>query len=225
MRVETSVDTIPFGPVEPVEPTSLRETPLARVGLLGGTFDPIHVGHLIIAEATRDQLGLDYVEFIPASDPPHKPEQAVSPSHHRLAMVAAAIAEIDNFVINPIELDRAGPSFTGDTLSLLRETRPADEFHFIVGGDSFRDLPDWREPRRIVELVRLAVISRPGATFELDALELTIPGLSGQITWIDAPMIDIASRSLRQAMGDGRSVRFQVPDAVIDYAATHHLYR
>jgi nicotinate-nucleotide adenylyltransferase len=198
---------------------------LARVGLLGGTFDPIHVGHLIIAESTYDQLGLDHVEFIPASDPPHKPEQSVSPAHHRLTMVETAIADIDRFVVNHIELNRVGPSYTADTLDELRSTRPGDEFHFIVGGDSLRDLPAWQDPQRIVSLARLAVISRPGAAFDLAALERDIPGLVDRLDFINAPMIDIASRWLRASMRDGRSVRFQVPDSVIDYAGTHHLYR
>jgi nicotinate-nucleotide adenylyltransferase len=198
---------------------------LARVGLLGGTFDPPHVGHLIIAEATRDQLGLDCVEFIPASDPPHKPEQSVSPAQHRLRMVELAIAGIDGFTINHIELSRAGPSYTADTLAELRATRPGEELHFIVGGDSLRDLPEWRDPNQIVALARLAVISRPGAAFDLTALESELPGLADRLDFINAPMIDIASRWLRASMRDGHSVRFQVPDPVIDYAETQHLYR
>jgi nicotinate-nucleotide adenylyltransferase len=198
---------------------------LARVGLLGGTFDPPHVGHLIIAEATRDQLGLERVEFIPASDPPHKPEQSVSPAPHRLRMIERAIAGIDGFLINHIELNRAGPSYTADTLDELRATRPNDEFHFIVGGDSLRDLPEWRDPTRILALARLAVISRPGAAFDLAALETEIPGLADRLDFINAPMIDIASRWLRASMRDSRSVRFQVPDSVIDYAEAHSLYR
>src|SRR5688500_10436685 len=129
-----------------------KEMSLARVGLLGGTFDPIHVGHLIMAEATFDQLGLHRVEFSPASDPPHKPEQSVSPSVHRLKMVEIAIAGVGHFSVNPVELGRAGPSYTVDTLAELRRMRPDDELYFIVGGDSLRDLPAWREPRRIVDL-------------------------------------------------------------------------
>jgi nicotinate-nucleotide adenylyltransferase len=198
---------------------------LARVGLLGGTFDPLHVGHLIIAESTRDQLGLDHVEFIPASDPPHKPELSVSPAHHRLNMVHLAVTGIDGFVVNDIELNRTGPSYTADTLAELRAIRPDDQFQFIVGGDSLRDLPEWREPERIIALARLAVISRPGAAFDLAALEREIPGLVDRLDFISAPMIDIASRWLRASLHDGRSVRFQVPDSVIDYAKRHQLYR
>ena len=198
---------------------------MPRVGLLGGTFDPIHLGHLTIAEATFDQLGLDHVEFIPASDPPHKPEHSVSSANHRLRMVEIAIAGIEHFTVNPIELGRTGPSYTVDTLAELRATRPEDDFSFIVGGDSLRDLPDWREPRRIVGLARLAVIARPTATFDLISLETVIPGLQQRLSFIEAPLIDISSRTLREQIRVGRSVRFLTPDAVLDYAKAHHLYR
>ena len=122
---------------------------MTRIGILGGTFDPIHYGHLIIAEAARDQLGLDRIEFIPANDPPHKPDGSVSPAPHRAAMVQAAIGPIDYFVLNCIEIERAGPSYTVDSLEQLARERPGDKFAFIVGGDSLRDLPSWRSPTRI----------------------------------------------------------------------------
>lgn len=202
-----------------------KGTALARVGLLGGTFDPIHIGHLIIAEAARDQLRLDRVEFIPASDPPHKPDAAVSRAQHRLRMVEIAVSGSDHFVVNQCELDRPGPSFTADTLAQIQSARPGDVLHFVVGGDSLRDLPTWRDPERIVSLTRLAVIRRPGAEFDLAELERGIPGIQARTDFLDAPLIDIASRTLREAIRGGRSVRYLIPDLVIEYVESNALYR
>ena len=198
---------------------------MAAIGLLGGTFDPIHYGHLIIAEATRDQLELDRIEFLPANDPPHKPDAAVSPAQDRIAMVNAAIDGIPYFVVNCIEMERVGPSYTVDTLERLSERRPADDFFFIVGGDSLRDLPTWRSPARILELASLAVIDRPGATYDVDSLGSVLPGLQGRTAFIEAPLIDISATTLRARCAEGRSIRFQTPDPVIEYISSNALYR
>ena len=197
---------------------------MAAIGLLGGTFDPIHYGHLIIAEATRDQLGLDRIEFLPANDPPHKPDAAVSPARDRIAMVNAAIEGIAYFAINCIEMERIGPSFTVDTLERLTERRRADQFFFIIGGDSMRDFPTWRSPARIIELTSLAVIDRPGAAYDLETLESMLPGLSARTAFIEAPLIDISATTLRRRCAEGRSIRFQTPDPVIDYITSNALY-
>jgi nicotinate-nucleotide adenylyltransferase len=198
---------------------------VARIGLLGGTFDPIHYGHLIIAEATRDQLGLDHIEFLPANDPPHKPDAAVSPVQDRIAMVNAAIEAIPYFVLNCIEMERAGPSYTVDTLERLKERRPYDDFFFIIGGDSLRDLPTWRLPARIIELASLAAINRPGATYDIEQLEAILPGLQSRTAFIEAPLIDISATTLRTRCAEGRSIRFQTPDPVIEYITSNTLYR
>jgi nicotinate-nucleotide adenylyltransferase len=198
---------------------------VALIGLLGGTFDPIHYGHLIIAEATRDQLGLDQVEFLPANDPPHKPDDAVSPVEDRIAMVEAAINGVPYFTLNCIEVERVGPSYTVDTLERLKIRRPQDDFYFIVGGDSLRDFPTWKAPARILELASLAIIDRPGATYDLSGLEATLPALRERSAFIDAPLIDISATILRTRCAEGRSVRFQTPDAVIAYIEAERLYR
>jgi nicotinate-nucleotide adenylyltransferase len=198
---------------------------VALIGLLGGTFDPIHYGHLIIAEATRDQLGLDQVEFLPANDPPHKPDDAVSPVEDRIAMVQAAINGVPYFTLNCIEVERVGPSYTVDTLERLKIRRPQDDFYFIVGGDSLRDFPTWKAPARILELASLAIIDRPGATYDLSGLEATLPALRERSAFIDAPLIDISATILRTRCAEGRSVRFQTPDAVIAYIEAERLYR
>jgi nicotinate-nucleotide adenylyltransferase len=132
------------------------EVHVAEIGILGGTFDPIHYGHLIIAEAARDQLRLDWVEFVPANDPPHKPDDAVSPVADRVAMVGLAIDDISYFHLNCVEVEREGPSYTVETLETLTSARPGDTFHFIIGGDSLRDFNSWRSPNRIAHLARLA---------------------------------------------------------------------
>jgi nicotinate-nucleotide adenylyltransferase len=198
---------------------------VAAIGLLGGTFDPIHYGHLIIAEATRDQLGLDRIEFLPANDPPHKPDAAVSPARDRIAMVKVAIENIPYFDINCIEMERIGPSYTVDTLERLAERRRDDDFFFIIGGDSLRDFPTWHSPERILQLASLAVIDRPGAAYDLELLETVLPGLRARTTFIEAPLLDISATTLRTRCADGRSIRFQTPDAVIDYITSNALYR
>lgn len=198
---------------------------MTRIGILGGTFDPIHYGHLIIAEAALDQLRLDRIEFLPANDPPHKPGESVSPVSHRAAMVRTAIRSIDYFSLNCLEMQRIGPSYTVDTLELLVGTRPDDTFWFIIGGDSLRDLPTWRSPDRILELASLAVVDRPGAAYDLDELECRLPGIRQCVAPVEAPLIDLSATELRRRVGLGGSIRFQTPDTVISYIREHALYR
>jgi nicotinate-nucleotide adenylyltransferase len=197
---------------------------VAQIGILGGTFDPIHFGHLIIAEAAMDQLGLDRIEFLPANDPPHKPEGSVSPARHRAAMVQTAIDPVDYFQLNCIEMERAGPSYTVDSLEQLVRERPQDSFWFIIGGDSLRDLPSWRSPERILELASLAVIDRPGAIYDLAGLEGLVPGLRQRIALVEAPLIDLSATLLRRRFAAGGSIRFQTPDSVIAYMTANGLY-
>jgi nicotinate-nucleotide adenylyltransferase len=197
---------------------------VAQIGILGGTFDPIHYGHLIIAEAAMDQLGLDRIEFLPANDPPHKPEGSVSPARHRAAMVQTAIDPVDYFELNCIEMERAGPSYTVESLEQLVRERPQDSFWFIIGGDSLRDLPAWRSPERILELASLAVIDRPGAIYDLAGLEGLVPGLRQRIALVEAPLIDLSATLLRRRFAAGGSIRFQTPDSVIAYMTAKGLY-
>jgi nicotinate-nucleotide adenylyltransferase len=197
---------------------------VAQIGILGGTFDPIHYGHLIIAEAAMDQLGLDRIEFLPANDPPHKPEGSVSPARHRAAMVQTAIDPVDYFELNCIEMERAGPSYTVDSLEQLVRERPQDSFWFIIGGDSLRDLPSWRSPERILELASLAVIDRPGAIYDLAGLEGLVPGLRQRIALVEAPLVDLSATLLRRRFAAGGSIRFQTPDSVIAYMTANGLY-
>ena len=199
-----------------------------RLGVFGGTFDPVHLGHLILAEQCREQAGLDEVLFIPSARPPHKLNQPLTPFERRVEMLALAISGQPAFHVDEMEKDRPGPSYTVETLRILKERRPGAELFLIVGGDSLNDLPYWYEPRRIVELATLLIVARPGC--EVPPLEtwrqaLKCPDdfpLRRQI--VPCPLIDIASRDLRQRVGEGKSIRFMVPRAVEVYIGEKKLY-
>ena len=133
-----------------------------RIGVFGGTFDPVHLGHLILAEQAREQAQLDQVWFVPAARPPHKPDRALTALHHRVEMLALAVAGQPAFVINELEKDRPGPSYTVETLQELHRRHADIDWHLLVGADCLPDLPTWREPVRIAELARLVIPARPG---------------------------------------------------------------
>jgi nicotinate-nucleotide adenylyltransferase len=206
-----------------------------RLGVLGGTFDPPHYGHLLLADTARVQLRLDRVLFAPAGQPPHKPESQPSPDVHRLAMVKAALADASEpaFCLSRVDLDRPGPHYTVDALAILRRAYPAAQVWFIVGADSLADLPRWRGPARIVALARLAVLARPGYTFDLDDPAATIsPGddlvppidLHQRIDWLAGPPLDVSSSALRQRARRGLPLRYLVPPSVEAYVREHGLY-
>jgi nicotinate-nucleotide adenylyltransferase len=201
----------------------------AKIGLFGGTFDPVHLGHLIMAEQCREQAKLDQVWFIPAARPPHKPDGALTPFRQRVEMLELALAGHAAFRIDELEQERPGPSYTADTLDILCERHPGNAFHLIVGSDCLPDLPSWHEPAHIAERAGLLVVARPSWPLwpiqELcKALRLSDPAaLRYQI--IHAPLIEIASRDLRQRCAEGRSLRYLVPRAIECYIETHRLYR
>jgi nicotinate-nucleotide adenylyltransferase len=194
------------------------------VGVFGGTFDPIHLAHLAVAESARDSLGLERVLFVPAGVPPHKPGQAISAGIDRLAMVEAAIAGNPAFEASRIELDRPGPSYTVDTLELLTETHT--DLVLILSTEAYAGLPTWHEPRRVLGLARLAVAPRdgyPDAGPELVARQF--PGSEGKVVVLDGPRIRLSASELRARAAAGRSLRYLVPDAVAAYIGDHDLYR
>ena len=197
---------------------------MARVGLFGGTFDPIHVGHLILAELCREQLRLERVDFVVAADPPHKQGNAVSPFPHRAEMVRLAIAGSDGFRVDESEASRRGPSFTVDTLT-DRAIASSDEIWFLIGADSLRDLASWREPERIIQLARLGVVERPGVAIGRGSVPSDVPGLAERVDWVEAPLIELSSSVIRSRVRLGLSVRYQVPDPVLRYIGGHGLYR
>jgi nicotinate-nucleotide adenylyltransferase len=200
-----------------------------RVGLFGGSFDPVHYGHLLLAECCREQCRLDEVWFLPAAVPPHKQGRQSAPTEDRLAMLELAIGGHEAFRICRLEIDRGGVNYTVDTLAALSEQHPEHEWFFLMGGDSLADLPQWRNPSRICELTTLVVAQRPGSP------PLDFNGLAGVVPAerleqmkkfvVDLPQFDISSSSLRRRVGQGQSIRYRTPRAVEKYIETHGLYR
>lgn len=197
-----------------------------RLGVFGGTFDPPHLGHLILAETAADGLALSRVLFVPAADPPHKPPSVIRASaQHRLAMTRLAIAGNPRFALSRVDMDRPGPHYTVDMLRLLQAEHPGAMLVLLIGSDSLRDLPTWSRPAELIALASLGVMHRPGAEPDLDALEQAIPGLRARLQWIPAPPLDLTSSAIADLIAAGRSVRYLVPDSVLTYIASHGLYR
>jgi nicotinate-nucleotide adenylyltransferase len=205
---------------------------VGSLGVLGGTFDPIHVAHLALAQEAAESLGLERVLFIPAGSPPHKPGVAVTPGADRLAMVRLAIAGNERFEVSRIELDREGPSYTVDTLEALTAGRSkgvsadaAGEITLILSADAFLGLRSWRQPRRVLELARLAVAPRDGyPEAGPDFLVTHFPDLADRAVFLDGPRIRLSASVLRDRAAAGRSLRYLVPDAVAAYIGDHGLY-
>jgi nicotinate-nucleotide adenylyltransferase len=198
--------------------------------MLGGTFDPIHRGHLALADAARTELGLDEIVFVPAGIPPHKIGRRISPSADRLAMVELAITGEPGFSVSRVEIDRPGPSFTADTVEgMLADAVAADrpiDVTVILSVDAFADLPNWHDPGGLVAVARLAVAPRPGhASPDMAGLEARIPGLAGRVSVLSGPNIDVSASDIRGRVARGESIGDLVPAAVADYIKTHQLYR
>jgi len=198
-----------------------------RLGIIGGTFDPIHFGHLLAAEETRTTLHLDRVLFVPAALPPHKQGLPVLPIDHRLAMVELAIADNPAFSASTVDIDRPGPHYTVDTIRRLRDQwkTGVQETFFIMGADSLAQLPTWHQPRRLIESCRLAVVRRSGYGTDLADLEAALPGVSRRLDWVDMPAVGISATDLQCRVREGRSIRYQMPAAVARYVSHHNLYR
>jgi nicotinate-nucleotide adenylyltransferase len=195
-----------------------------RIGIFGGTFDPIHYGHLAIAEEARVLLGFDRVLFVPAAQQPLKRNGHMATPAQRLEMARLACAGNPAFVVSPIEIERQGPSYTVDTLKALRAAGP-DELHFILGADAAAELHRWHAAREIVVLAWIVAVERPGFKLDIAALERKLPGIGERLTLLEGPQMDIASSVLRQRSAAGQPVRYQLPDAVAEYIVEHRLYR
>jgi len=194
-----------------------------RIGLMGGTFDPVHYGHLVIAEVARAEFSLDRVIWIPAGDPPHK-DHAVTPQEHRHAMVLLATASNPHFVVSRLEMEREGPSYSIDTIQHFQREAPAAELFFITGADTILELLTWRRHEEVIRACRFLAVTRPG--FDLTRLSGVLPAsYLEQISLLTGPGVDISSTHLRQRVREGRPVRYLIPEPVEDYVRKHRLYQ
>lgn len=197
-----------------------------RVGVFGGTFDPIHIGHLILAEEAWFQLKLDRVYLAPAGDPPHKQGRKLTPVEHRLRMAQLATADIEYIRVSRIDADRPGPHYAADMVRLMRQQlEPSAEIYFLMGMDSLRDLPAWHEPAWLVENCKLVALSRHDVKLDWNRLEVALPGIRERVIILDMPELEIASHTIQQRVRSGQPIRHQVPRAVEEYIHTYHLYR
>jgi len=197
-----------------------------NIGVMGGTFDPIHIGHLIVAEEVRTRINLAEVLFVPAGLPWLKTDRTISAAEHRVEMVRLAIADKPYFRLSTVDVERAGPSYTVDTIADLQgQIGAEDELFLILGWDSLAELPQWQEPSRLITMCRLVVVPRPGYPRpKLKSLEASIPGISQRVMLLDKPEIDISASNIRDRLAKGLSVHHLVPEPVNEYIKEHRLY-
>ena len=198
-----------------------------RIGIFGGTFDPPHLGHLILAERCREAAGLDKVWFVPSFQPPHKLERTMSRFEARCDMVALAAIGQPAFKVERIESELPPPSYTAETLSELKRRHPPHDFHLIVGGDSLADLPIWYHPERIVAQAGLIAVARPGVilpTANELAQKIKVPESEIRLQVIESPLVDLSSTEIRRRVAEGRSIRFLVPRSVEEFIREKRLY-
>jgi len=198
----------------------------ARIGVFGGTFDPVHIGHLVAAEEARACLSLERVIWIPARISPHKLGEIPASGEDRYRMVCLALQGDPAFEVSRVDLDRAGPSYTVDTLHMLQAQYGAStQLYFIMGADSLMSFRVWHRPDEILHLARLVVVSRPGFAPDLTALERDLPGITRATDMLNTVNLDISATDLRLRIRQGRPIRYQVPAAVERYIAEHRLYQ
>ncbi len=193
---------------------------------MGGTFDPVHRGHLALARAAGDEVGLEKVMFVPAGQPWRKAGRMIASGGDRRAMLQLALEGEEAFEIGMLEMERAGPSYTVGTLEALRVDRPDDELFFILGEDALGDLPNWHSPERILELAMLAVARRVDVSREaLEGAGRRLPGLLERVVWLDMPLVVVSATEIRERARRGQPLEEMVPAAVADYIRQHRLYR
>lgn len=197
-----------------------------RVGIMGGTFDPIHHGHLWAAECARQAFGLERVYFVTAARPPHKDEDFLTPAAHRHAMVVLATAGNPHFHPSDVELQRPGPSYTVDTLQHFHSLHPEADLYFLTGADALRDFLSWHHVEAILLLAQVVAVARPGYPADrLKAVRYSLaPALRPRVRYLEVPSLDISSSEVRERVRAGLPVRYLVPEAVADYIAKEGLY-
>jgi nicotinate-nucleotide adenylyltransferase len=198
-----------------------------KIGVLGGTFDPVHLGHIRMAEEARDALGLEQVILVPAGQPMSKLNRAITPAEHRIQMLRLVVKDKPHLAISTIETERPGPSFTIDTIAALQHKYGTGaEIYFILGWDSLEQLPEWRDPARLAAMCRLVAVPRPGYSRpDMKTLERKIPGISKNVIFLEKPNIDISATATREKVARGESIDQLVPGQVGAYIKKHKLYR
>ena len=197
-----------------------------RVGVFGGTFDPMHLGHLTVARSIQATLELDKVLFVPAGQPWMKAGTPVSPVKDRVEMVQLAVARHKTFELSTIEADRPGPSYAVDTMDTLqRQLGSRSALFFLLGSDALMDIGKWKDPQRLIQLCQLVAFARPGCRLlRMEALEAAVPGVSKRVILADVPQVDIRATDIRCRVAEGRSIQRLVPRAVERYILEHGLY-
>lgn len=195
-----------------------------RIGIFGGTFNPPHIGHLILAETAADNLELDRVYFVPAAEPPHKVGMPRAPVEDRVRMVAVSIAGNDRFKLSRKDVDRPGPHYAVDMLKLFRDEYPDADLFFLMGSDSLRDLLAWHNPEGIIEMAELVVMQRPSIYPDLASLTKELPALLSRLYFLNAPEIEVSSTQIVNLLKEKRSVRYRVVPDVLEYLMEHKLY-
>jgi nicotinate-nucleotide adenylyltransferase len=199
---------------------------MQTIGIFGGTFDPPHIGHLILAAEAHAQLGLDCLLWVLTPDPPHKQDRFITPLQHRLAMVRLALAEAPEFELSTVDMDRPGPHYALDTVKIIADLNPGANLVYLMGGDSLRDLPLWHLPADFVKACQLiGVMRRPGDAINLPGLEKQFPGLTARVRFVEAPLLDIAAHEIRARIAADKPFRYFLPPGVYAYIVEHNLYR
>lgn len=205
--------------------SEVKEPKVRRIGVFGGTFDPIHLGHLHIANGLRKELNLDQIIWVVAGTPPHKRGQIVSDDDDRIAMVRLALGDDTPDVVSRIEVDRPGPSYTVDTLERLTDELGPAEYFFLMGEDSLRDFPTWRDPERILELADLGVVGRPGIDTDLEDLTSILPAMAGKVYVVSLAELPYSSSDIRHRVAEGQAIDAQTVEPVVRYIRDHGLYQ
>jgi nicotinate-nucleotide adenylyltransferase len=196
-----------------------------RIGVFGGTFDPPHMGHLILAMEACGQLRLDKLLWVVTPDPPHKIGQSISPVEVRIKLIKAAIGDDPQFEVSKVDLERPAPQYAVDTIQELQERYPKAELIYLMGGDSLHDLPEWHHSKRLVEISNgIGVMRRPGDLINLPLLESQLPSIAKKLVFVDAPLLQISSRQIRDRVATGRPFRYYLPQAVNEQILFMGLY-
>lgn len=199
---------------------------MQTIGIFGGTFDPPHLGHLVLAAEAYAQLGLDRLLWVLTPDPPHKRGQSITLLKYRQAMIKLAIDHNPQFELSRVDMDRPGPHFALDTVKIIAEQNPGANLIYLMGGDSLRDLPLWHRPADFVASCdAIGVMRRPGDAIDLPFLENKLPGLSAKVRFVEAPLLDISAHAIRTRISGGKPFRYFLPPEVFHYIVKHALYK